>query len=270
MRAMSAHMALSATASTEPGIALPAQTRLEAYEVETLIAQGRFSLVYRALHTGTAQVVAIQEYFPAAFALRHGAKRVTPRRASERTRFELGRRAFLDETQSLARFDHPSLVRVLGSFEANGTVYRVMRFTPGPTLQSHRVALGRMPAVQDMKLWIDGLLGALATLHRAGCVHGAVTPANIVLRPGERPLLLGFDAVRRALEPGTGSGAVSIDGAQAIRRASSGQLAATDADDVHALAATLRYCIEGTAPAATSLSDAWQREGGRISYGSII
>ncbi len=264
---MSSRFALPLTGSTGPGFALPAQTRLEAYEVEALVAQSRFALVYRAVHPATQQVVAIKEYFPEAIALRHPTHRVTPRSSSGSERFAAGRRAFVIEARSLARFEHPSLVRVQGLFEANGTAYRVMRFTPGPTLLAHRQALGRMPAVEDFRCWVDGLLGALATLHHAGCVHGAVSPANILLRPGERPLLLGFDAVRNALAPARRPGTVQpID---EVRTPSEGRAppasftAGTEAD-LRGLAATLRYCIEGRAPAAESLADAWQREGGPV------
>lgn len=263
---MSSRFVPPAAGSTGPGAALPARTRLDAYEVEALVAHSGFAFVYRAVHPATQQVVAIKEYFPEAIALRHATHQVTPRSSSGRQRFEDGRRAFVDEARALSRFDHAALVRVLGLFEANGTAYRVMRFTPGPTLLAHRLALGRIPAIEDLGRWVDGLLDALATLHHAGCAHGAVAPANVLLRPGERPLLLGFDAVPQALAP-----ARRPDSFQALDEARSpperpappAPFPARAAADLLSLAATLRYCIEGGAQ-ATSLAEAWRREGGPV------
>jgi hypothetical protein len=265
MRAMSARIALSVTASREPGIALPVKTRLGAYEVEALIAHGAFAIVYRAYDPARGRVVAIKEYFPEALALRRESNRVAPRSPAASLRFGAGRRAFLDEARLLARFDHPSLVRILDVFVTNGTAYQVMRFTPGPTLLAHRVALGRMPAVEDFRRWVGGLLEALVTLHSAGCVHGAVAPANILLQPGERPLLLVFAAERDAIARHGRTGAVHETGEPSARpdgRKPSAGDAVGAAADVQAFASVVRYCIDGGVRAEGSLADAWRREGG--------
>lgn len=267
MRAMASRAALPAKARAVSSVALPAKARLHGYEIEALVSHGSLALVYRAYDHATRQVVAIKEYFPEALALRHPAHRVTPRGAIGSERFEIGLSAFVDEARSLARFEHASLVRVLGLFEANGTVYRVMRFTPGPTLLAHRTALGRAPAVEDFRRWVDGLLGALATLHRAGCMHGAVSPGNILLRPGEQPLLLGYDTVRTVLERCDGfGGGPAIEPARAAgeRRGTPGAPEVGAATDLRALASTLSFCVEGDAPDGASLAEAWGREGGRV------
>lgn len=236
--------------------ALPVRTRLEPYDVEGVIAFTAFAIVYRACDPATEQVVAIKEYLPEGLATRNSKGRVSPRTLRDAERLELGRRAFVEEAQTLARFEHPSLLRVLGLLQANGTAYRVMRYTPGPTLLAHRIALGASPAIQDFRLWLDGLLGALSALHDKGCTHGSVAPGNILLRPGERPLLLDFGAVPRALV---------FD-----RRVTA------PASDLYSLAATLYYGISGEWPAAPlecsapretqshhlSLADAWRRARG--------
>lgn len=264
---MASRAALPANARAASSVALPAKARLHSYEVEALVSHGSLALVYRAFDHATRQVVAIKEYFPEALALRHPAHRVTPRGSIGSERFEIGLSAFVDEARSLARFEHASLVRVLGLFEANGTVYRVMRFTPGPTLLAYRTALGRAPAVEDFRRWIDGLLGALATLHRAGCMHGAVSPGNILLRPGESPLLLGYDTVRTVLERCDGFGeGPAIGPARAVgkRREPPGTPEAGAGTDLRALASTLGFCVEGDAPDGAPLAEAWRRQGGRM------
>jgi len=242
-----------AKAATTSYRALPPQTRLQNHEIESVVAQSNFSVVYRAVEQGSGRVVAIKEYLPHSLALRHAHGRVAPRSEDFAGRFELGRQAFIEEARSLARFNHPSLVRVLGLFEAHGTAYRVMRFTPGPTLLEHRQALGRVPALEDVRLWLDGLLGALSALHVQGCMHGAVTPADILLRPGEHAMLLDFGSVREALiadrRPYTLPSA-RLPFMPPERRAPPALLGPpTPATDLYSLAASLHYGLTGQLPA---------------------
>jgi len=51
--------------------------------------------------------------------------------------FRYGMRCFFEEGRSLARLSHPNVVRVLNFFRANETVYMVMRYERGRTLQEH-------------------------------------------------------------------------------------------------------------------------------------
>jgi len=252
---MTFRVALPAKPGAMPDRALPVHSQLEGYAIESVIAQSDFAVVYRACDCGSGQVVAIKEYLPHVLALRHPQGRLTPRSPGCAERFERGRAAFADEARSLARFDHASLVRVLRLFHANGTVYRVMRFSPGPTLLEYRRALGQMPAPEDFARWFDGLLDALALLHRSGCVHGSVSPGNILLRPGERALLLDFDAVREALVgdrvPGT-MPATKRCFMPTERLAPTAHRRLGSWTDLYSIAASLHYALCGRLPEVTA------------------
>lgn len=52
---------------------------------------------------------------------------------------------FLLEARTLARFDHPNIVRVLSVFEANNTAYMVMRFEEGEDLATQLDRRGTLP-----------------------------------------------------------------------------------------------------------------------------
>ena len=54
--------------------------------------------------------------------------RVRPSSEPSRRAFDWGRANFLQEARTLARFDHPSIVRITRVFEANATPLLVMRF----------------------------------------------------------------------------------------------------------------------------------------------
>ena len=60
---------------------------------------------------------------------------VRPKTDRHKQTFEWGRASFLEEARTLARFHHPSIVRVTRVFEANATAYMVMEFEQGQKLR---------------------------------------------------------------------------------------------------------------------------------------
>jgi serine/threonine protein kinase len=179
--------------------ALPVGTRLEEYEIEGVLAQSSVALVYRALDHERKQQVAIKEYMPVGLALRGSESRVELHEVAHAQSFELGKLAFLNEAQMLAGRKHGSLLHTLRILQLNGTVYRVMRYCPGPMLREHRRAMTAAPDEMLLRKWLDHLLGALAELHQLGWVHAAVSPGNILMLSHDQPVLLDSDAVRSVL-----------------------------------------------------------------------
>ena len=267
---MTSRTALPANPFRPPERALPGQTRLDEFEIERVLAQSSFGVVYRAYDHALKLHVAIKEYLPDALALRSAETQVVLRSRGQAERFDQGLQAFIGEAQTLARCDHPSLLRIVRVLQRHGTAYRVMRYSPGPTLLQHRRELAGAPDAAAMRVWLDSLLGALDALHEEGCVHGAVAPGNILLLHGGRPLLLDFDAVRAALiSDRTQSMMAALEPCfgppEQDAPAAEGQMGPWS--DLYALAATLHFCISGQLPApptATSrpfepLAQVWQR-----------
>ena len=116
--------------------ALPENTILENYRVAKPIASGGFSIVYLAYDEYGAPV-AIKEYIPAGLSLR-GRGEVVPTISPEHQNlFRYGMKCFFEEGRALARIAHPNIVRVVNFFRANETVYMVMQYERGRTLQEH-------------------------------------------------------------------------------------------------------------------------------------
>ena len=269
---MTSRTALPANPFRSPDRALPAQTRLDEYEIERVLAQSSFGVVYRAYDHALRLHVAIKEYLPDALALRSAETQVVLRARSHAERFDQGLHAFIGEAQTLARCDHASLLRIVRVLQRHGTAYRVMRYSPGPTLLEHRRQLAAPPDVAAMRGWLDALLGALDALHEEGCVHGAVAPGNILLLHGGKPLLLDFDAVRGALisdRTQTMMAALEpcFEPPEQREAGDAAEAAMGPWTDLYALAATLHFCISGQLPVSSSapaaafepLGDAWQR-----------
>ena len=118
-------------------LALPADTALVgSYRIMRVVGAGGFGITYEAEDTGLGAVVAIKEYYPFDFGDRYAGMNVMPKSDRHKETFEWGRANFLREARTLARFDHPSIVRVTRVFEANSTAYMVMRFEHGLSLEA--------------------------------------------------------------------------------------------------------------------------------------
>ena len=179
---------------------LPAGTVLVgSYRIMRVVGSGGFGITYEAEDTGLGAVVAIKEYYPFDFGDRDPAMSVGPKSERHKQTFEWGRANFLREARTLARFDHPSIVRVTRVFEANSTAYMVMRFEHGLSLEAWLTALRRPPTQAQMDRLAAPLLDALQIIHAADFLHGDIAPDNILIRADGTPVLLDFGSARRAV-----------------------------------------------------------------------
>jgi serine/threonine protein kinase len=178
---------------------LPAGFQLESYRIEKQLSHGGFSIVYLA-HDSHDTPVAIKEYLPNSLALR-GSDAVMPTITPQhQAAFNHGLKCFFEEGRAVARLDHPYLVRVTDFFRANGTVYLVMRYERGRTLQDH-IHRHSGPLHEHFLSELFGrLLDGLDEVHSNGLLHLDIKPANIYLRADGTPVLLDFGAARQALQ----------------------------------------------------------------------
>jgi serine/threonine protein kinase len=239
--------------------ALPIGTRLRDYEITVLVGEGAFSVVYLAWDHSLQRKVAIKEYFPAEMASRvSGSAAVLVRSDRQRDVFKAGLKAFVDEARLLARFDHPSLLKVYRFWEENGTAYMVMPFYAGPTLKTALAELGRVPGENELRAWLKPVLNAVTVLHEGKTWHEHIGPDAIVLTP-VGPVLLGFASAEHAIAAMNHTPAAALlPGYAAIEQY--GGVAETTRGpwtDLYALAAVVYAAITGAdpAPAADRLAD---------------
>ena len=178
--------------------ALPALSRLHWYVVERVLGQGGFGITYLARDTNLDQPVAIKEYLPIDVATRMGDATIRSRSEELRDRYRWGLERFIQEARTLARFDHPNIVRVQSVFEFNNTAYMVMRFEKGMTLSALLDRRGTLPERELLRILLP-ILDGLELIHNAGFIHRDVKPDNIHIGEDGNPVLLDFGSARQAL-----------------------------------------------------------------------
>lgn len=176
--------------------ALPEGFRLLDCEIVGTIGENASGIVYLAWDHVLEQHVAIREYLPRALASRACVSAaVVARSPSHVAQFRAGLRRFVDQARVLSGFDHPSLLRVLHFWAANGTAYVAMPYYEGSTLARSLVELGRPPDEAHLCHWLCPLLDALGTVHASNFVHGGIAPHRILLTD-EGPVLTAFGGMR--------------------------------------------------------------------------
>jgi serine/threonine protein kinase len=183
----------------DPRLALPVNAILDGnYRIARVVGAGGFAVTYEAEDVLLRKRVAVKEYYPIDFCDRDAKMRVLPKSEVHKTTFESGRSNFLEEARTLARFEHPSIVRVLRVFEANSTAYTVMHFEEGRSFETWLTSLRRAPMQEELDAIVAALLDALDLIHSAGILHRDIAPDNIIIRADGSPVLLDFGAARRA------------------------------------------------------------------------
>ncbi len=222
---------------TQKNAALPDGLELHGYRIVRKIASGGFSIVYLA-EDDKGTPYAIKEYLPSNLVTRHEGEFVPVVDSKHQATFRNGLKCFFEEGRTLARIFHPNVVRVVNFFRAHETVYMVMAFEQGRSLQEivlryrkvrrdAEAAIAaaekaggdpgrarglrlRKPPVPTLPAGVlperhvlhvfNLVMNGLREVHANRLLHLDLKPANIYLRMDGTPLLLDFGAARRALD----------------------------------------------------------------------
>ena len=182
---------------------LPPDTVIGGYRVVRKISAGGFGVVYLAVDK-EGQQVAVKEYLPSALTMRD-AGALVPQVAPEKlSLYRLGLKSFFEEGRSLAQISHPSVVSVLNFFRQNETVYMVMNYLEGATLQDFIVTARELKKQKvfresTIRSLFDEILRGLRIVHQHKMLHLDLKPANIFITDDNKAVMLDFGAAREVL-----------------------------------------------------------------------
>jgi serine/threonine protein kinase len=182
---------------------LQPDTRVGAYRIVRKLAAGGFGVVYLALD-GEGQQVAIKEYLPSSLVTRALGEHVPQVPAEMQSLYRLGLKSFFEEGRSLAQIAHPSVVRVMDFFPENDTVYMVMNYLEGASLQDFILTARQLkkPKVfreSTIRSLTEEILRGLRIVHQHRMLHLDIKPANILITDDNRAVLIDFGAAREVL-----------------------------------------------------------------------
>ena len=221
------------------------------YRLDRVLGAGGFGVTYLAHEIALSRLVTIKEYFPGDFARRIGTTDAGPRSQGCASDYNWGLDRFIEEAQTLAKFDHPNIVRVYRTFRANNTAYMVLTFEEGKSLKLWLKELGRAPRQKELDRIIGPLLDALETIHKADFLHRDIAPDNIIIRKSGEPVLIDFGAARGDIAAHSKTKTVSAlvkPGYSPYEQYAENSRQQGPWTDIYALAATLYHAIAGKRP----------------------
>ncbi len=178
--------------------ALQPGTIVDKYKIILVLGEGGFGITYLAEDIQLGLKVVIKEYFPNEFAMRSGDSTITAKSKSMGD-FAKGMQRFKEEAQTLAKFNHPSIVKILGFFEANDTAYFVMEYEEGIDLSQYLKQEKRALSQEEILSIMMPILEGLKEVHKYKYLHRDIKPGNILLRSNKSPVLIDFGASKLAI-----------------------------------------------------------------------
>jgi serine/threonine protein kinase len=182
---------------------LPPDTVIGGYRVVRKLAAGGFGVVYLALDPDGKQV-ALKEYLPSSLATRSPGELLPQVPAEKLSLYRLGLKSFFEEGRALAQISHASVVSVLNFFRENETVYMVMNYLEGASLQEFIITARELKKQKvfresTIRSLFDEVLRGLRIVHQHKMLHLDIKPANIFVTDDNRAVLIDFGAAREVL-----------------------------------------------------------------------
>ena len=135
-----------------------------AFAIERELGQGGMATVFLARDLRHERLVAIKVFLPEfAAAFGHG--------------------RFLREIRTAAGLNHPNILALHDSGEAEGLLYYVMPYVPGDSLSQRLARDGALPIGEALDITRQ-VAAALQYAHTHGVVHRDIKPGNILLADG--------------------------------------------------------------------------------------
>jgi eukaryotic-like serine/threonine-protein kinase len=160
---------------------LPPPVRIGAYRIMGTLGEGGMGVVYEAVQLSLERTVALKVV------------------RSDLARKEKFVERFLREAKVAARIDHPNVVTIYDTGEADGHLYMALQYVPGGDLASRIKRDGRIDEETSLRI-IAGCAKGLIAIHHAGLVHRDIKPSNIFLTTDGTPKIGDLGLARNIID----------------------------------------------------------------------
>jgi len=113
----------------------------------------------------------------------------------------IGAERFLNEIKVTANLQHPHILPLFDSGEANGFLYYVMPYVEGESLRALLDRKKQLPIDRALEI-TKAVASALDHAHRHGVIHRDIKPENILLADDGQPLVADFGIALAVSEAG--------------------------------------------------------------------
>lgn len=237
--------------ATTKNLSLNVGFQLQEYEILKVLSSGGFSFVYLARDKNN-ETVAIKEYLPASIALRVEGSTIEPT-SDNVTLFKHGLKCFFDEALVLAKINHPNIVHVTNFFRENDTVYMVMKYELGKSLQEYILGQETSLSEQFICRVFSELSNGLREVHTQKLLHMDIKPANIYIRMDGSPVLLDFGSARQILALTQSKVTPSFTPGYASPEQYYDRTLLGPWSDIYSIGATMYSCLTKTSPLAADI-----------------
>lgn len=223
------------------------------YQIRDVIGQGGFGITYTAGATGDGmpESVAIKEFFPRDMCSRApNGEDVVIDSVDKMGIINQLRTRFVKESQNIQNCDHPGIVKVLDTIEANGTAYMVMELVRGKTLKGYLSAYGALNSIEAARIILN-VAYALRYLHNKKITHLDIKPDNIMISDdGTKITIIDFGLSRQFNDDGTSDSQIitAVSKGYAAPEMYLGSNQFSPESDVYSMGATLYKLVTGTTP----------------------
>ena len=163
------------------------------YLLGRVIDEGGDGVTYIGWDNDANAVVNVKEYFPEGIAVRSDDRLTVTPAEGRALSFNRGLEAFTELSKKLEKLpESTAVLRVVDSFEANGTAYSVVSTVSGTTLKAFLIKNGGVLKWEQVKPLFMPLIATVSELNDAGIVHRGISPDNIIVGRDGRLRLTGF------------------------------------------------------------------------------
>lgn len=174
----------------------------ERFQIDSVLALGGFSIVYRALDLATNESIVLKECAPEGYVVRDAECNIIPLDENAAALYQKALQNSVNEAYILADLTQRGVQGITGyvaEFQVHNSHYIAMQQANGHDLHSwaHSFRESKTPfPISFLMPILTQLLDILHTVHEAGYYHCDIKPANIIVDNDANVCLIDFGATR--------------------------------------------------------------------------